>query len=154
MRVIFEHHKPESLVGMIIAFWTHSPFCHTAISIDGWRYEALMSKGFTRTKSIPRTRIVETVIDVPDDVAQKMINWLERNRGTRYPRPAYLALSFIFPQLTDMARRLYCSQAILKCLTYAGLYETGIAHLRIPPASFYFVAQTLAARPDLAIIKT
>ena len=154
MLVHFEHHKPESIVGALISFWTHSPFCHTAISIDGWRYEALMSKGFTRTKSIPRTRVIETVVDIPDEFSKKMIEWLEAHRGTKYPKPWYLALSFIFPQFTDMARRLYCSQAILECLRYAGLYPEDNRNLRCPPASFYFVAQTLASRYNSHIIKT
>jgi len=109
----------------------------------------LMSKGFTRTLSIHRDGIVKTVIDVPEATGNKMIQWLEAHRGTKYPKPWYLALSFIFPQLTDMARRLYCSQAILECLRYADLYPEKRDNVKCPPASFYFVAQTLASRPDL-----
>lgn len=151
MLVSFEHHRPETIFGHLIAWWTHSPFSHTAISIEGFRYEALMSKGFTRTLSVHRDGVVETVIDVPETTGKKMIEWLEAHVGTKYPKPWYLALQYVFPFLTDIARKLYCSLAIRDCCESVGLYveHDKVTNVRCPPGAFYFIAQTLAARPDL-----
>jgi hypothetical protein len=152
MLCTIEHHLPNSIAGFIIAWATRSRFSHTAIVINGYRYEALVSKGFVRTKYVPRVGVVETVLDLPVDTGHALFQKLESMRGRKYPNPLYMALSYAIPLLPDILRRPYCSKAVLEALAYVGLYDSvlDIAYtLKPSPGVLVFVAQTLAARQDL-----
>lgn len=152
MLVAIEHHLPNSIAGWVIAWATRSRFSHTAISTNDYRYEALVSKGFTRTLWCFRKGVVETVLDVPQEKYDKLVAKLESMRGRKYPNPFYMALSYAIPFLPDIIRRPYCSKAVLEALEEIGLFDGSMDRkytLKPSPGAVVFVAQTLAARQDL-----
>lgn len=152
MLVSIEHHLPHSIPGYVIAWATRSSWSHTAILVGKDRYEALVGDGFVKRPWTKRTGVLETVLDLPPDIATRFIGKLDSMEGTKYPKVGWMALAYAFPFLRDMKRRLYCSQAALEAIKAAGLYDYSWDKKyngKPSPGVLYFVAQTLAARPDL-----
>jgi hypothetical protein len=162
MLVSLEHHRPHSLWGWAIALATRSIWSHTAVIIGKDRYEALVGQGFVKRPWKYRKGTYETVLNLSESQGKAFQARLELMVGTKYPAPWYMALSYVFaPFLRDMKRRLYCSQAALEAIKSAGLYS-GIIEIggnlidldkrfksKPSPGVLYFIAETLAARPDL-----
>jgi hypothetical protein len=153
MLVSIESHKPHSLWGWVIALATRSTWSHTAVIIGKDRYEALVGPGFVKRPWKYRKGTYETVLNLSDSQGKAFQARLELMVGTKYPAPWYMALSYVLaPFLRDMKRRLYCSQAALEAIKAADLYD-GKWDKRFKskpsPGVLYFIAETLAARPDL-----
>jgi hypothetical protein len=153
MLVSIEHHKPHSLWGWVIALATRSTWSHTAIIVGNDRYEALVKDGFVKRPWKYRYGTYETVLDLPSQYATMFVDELEKMVGTKYPKPWWMALSYVLaPFVRDMRRRLYCSQAALQAIKAAGLYDgkwDSRFKSKPSPGVLYFVAETLAKRPDL-----
>ena len=152
MLVSIESHKPHSIWGWLIAWATKSIWCHTAIVIGKDRYEALVGDGFVKRPWKYRVGTYETVLNLDDSRSNAFQARLELMVGTKYPKAWYMALSYALPFLRDMKRRLYCSQAALEAIKAADLYDgkwDKRFNSKPSPGVLYFIAETLAARPDL-----
>lgn len=152
MLVSIESHKPHSIWGFLIAWATRSVWCHTAIVVGNDRYEALVGDGFVCKPWYKRTGTHMTVLDLPSSIADAFKAKLDAMVGTKYPQVGWMALSYALPIFRDMKRRLYCSQAALEAIKAAGLYDfrwDAKFNSKPSPGVLYFIAQTLAARPDL-----
>jgi hypothetical protein len=152
MLISIESHKPHSIWGFLIAWATRSVWCHTAIIVGKDRYEALVGPGFVKRPWKYRKGTYETVLDLPEPIAARFVECLEKMIGMKYPNVGWLALAYALPLFRDMKRRAYCSQAAIMALKYAGLYSgehDARFNSKPSPGVLYFVAETLAARPDL-----
>jgi hypothetical protein len=152
MLVSIESHRPHSVWGYLIAWTTRSVWCHTAIVVNKDRYEALVGDGFVKREWKYRKGTYETVLDLPSSIGARFKEKLDAMVGTKYPSVGWMALAYALPVFRDMKRRLYCSQAALESIKAAGLYDSkwdARFNSKPSPGVLYFVAQTLAARPDL-----
>jgi hypothetical protein len=117
------------------------------------RYEALVKDGFVKRPWKYRFGVYETVLDLPSQYATPFVEELEKMVGMKYPNPWWLGLSYLLaPFIRDVVRKIYCSAAALRALKKAELYDgRNDARFKSKPSPgvLYFVAETLAKRPDL-----
>lgn len=145
--VELESHLPVDLNGRIICRATKGPFSHSAFVSKGFRYEALISKGYVKDPWYWRPGVVVTRVPLTDEEYGKFMTSAESMVGTKYPNPGYLALEYLFPPLRDLRRRVYCSQAIMIHAKAAGLYSAPIDLPKAPrphPSIPFVLFETLA----------
>ena len=123
-----ESHLAIDAVGKAIAYATRSGVQHTATVLTGhdgkrWRYEALVGNGYVRRPYEPRHDVVLRNLRVTDDEYRRLEAYHDSKVGMKYPKVWYLALEYVLPFLKHMRRRLYCSQAALDGMSFAGLYD-------------------------------
>lgn len=146
-----ESHKPIDLSGEMIRWATQGPFSHSAFRANGFRYEALVSKGYVKDPWYWRPGVVVTKIPMTEEEYGKFMESAENMVGTRYPNPGYLALEYILPPLRDMRRHVYCSQAILMHLRRAGIWNGPMGMPKGPRASpnaIFLIGEALTSRLD------
>ena len=135
-----ESHLAIDPVGKLIAYSTRAGAQHTATVLVGhdgkaWRYEALVGKGYVRRPYEKRVDTVLRNLHVTEEEYRLLEAYHDSKVGVKYPKVWYLALEYAIPSLRHMRRRLYCSQAAINGLSFAGLYRSEAELIKPSPGA-------------------
>lgn len=135
-----ESHLAIDFVGKAIALATKSDVQHTATVITDvhgkrWRYEALVGNGYVKRPYEPRVDVALRDLHVTASERDLLEAYHDSKVGVKYPKVWYLALEYLLPFLRHMRRRLYCSQAALDGMSFAGLYDRASELIKPSPGA-------------------
>ena len=116
----------------VIRWYTHSPYSHTEMVIDGVWYSSSPRDGKVRRKVIIPKEGHWDFIEIPCSLAQKnkMKAFFESQMDKRYDLLG-IALSQVIPLNIQDPNKWFCSEICSKSLMVCGIMQTG------KPAQWY-----------------
>lgn len=103
-------YKGKGLIGnALIRWWTRSPYSHCELVVDGVAYSSSLMDGGVRSKTIDFKPEHWDMVELPESMRQKVLDYYESTKGQRY---SWLDLirSQIFNGNSDEDGASFCSE--------------------------------------------
>ena len=142
MKITFNSHKGNHLLGKLIRFFSRGKFNHTSINLNGVIYEAHINCGVRKTKEKDwkdKTVVSYTTFDIDTQTHRELKYWLDKQVGKKYD--LFGVLSFLWIYFKPVRGKFYCSE--LAIIVLAKLFHLPIYDQKQDPTEFYYTLQAI-----------
>lgn len=142
MKITFNSHKGNHLLGKLIRFFSRGKFNHTSINLNGVIYEAHINCGVRKTEEKDwdnKTVVAQTTFKIDVHTHRTLKYWLDRQVGKKYD--LFGVLSFIWRFFKPQKGKWWCSE--LAMVVLAKQFSLPVYDQKQDPTDFYYTLQAI-----------